>query len=105
MQANNRNAPKSVRWRRAASRRKALKTASKPDRIPHQLFYPIFVAIWIGVLFIVGSIVLAWEKQYSVYILGSVTCLSVFIISFGLCALLIVPAAIFDRYFPTSTRL
>ena len=105
MQANNPNAPKSVRWKRMASRRKALKTDSLPNMIPHQLFYPVIIATWIGAFLLMSPLLSAWDQQHDTFVGSLLILLGLVILCLVGSALLFVPIAIFDLCFPSSTRL
>ncbi len=86
---------------------------SKPDRIPHQLFYPLIVALWIGVAVVLGRYWPTTDNLYDVTGVGlesyRLSAGMVFILMLlgwvSVSLLVYVPAAIFDKLFPTSTRL
>jgi hypothetical protein len=88
----------------------------KLDRIPHQLFYPLMVALWISVLVIiyhplsqivriplVGNLYLDAHGGLSVNSL--VTTVLSLLLSYLAGYMIYIPAAIFDRLFPTTTNL
>jgi len=86
---------------------------SKPDRIPHQLFYPLVVALWIGVAVVLGRYWPSSDNLSDVtgvalesYRLSIGTLFILMLLGWVSVSLLVyVPAAIFDKLFPTSTRL
>jgi hypothetical protein len=88
----------------------------KPDRIPHQLFYPLLVVIWIAVFAFVGypiatSVQLPFVGSLYIDSRGGTTVNGIvgFILALIVCYiagyLLCIPTMLFDRLFPPSTQL
>ncbi len=88
----------------------------KPDRIPHQLFYSLILALWIGVFAavsyelygilhipFVGNLTLNARGTFTVNDL--VASIMGVVLSYATVYLIYIPTAIFDKLFPTSTHL
>ena len=76
----------------------------KPDAIPHQVFYPVIAALWVGVALVLLPRLPVLQADYPT--LERAVSATLFVLACLATTLLVyLPAAVFDRLIPGSARL